>query len=79
MPGQDEFNPPPSPDLKVLQEDRLSEEEYIREAESRVAELEEKEKYWKMARAVHPDRTDKEIEDEIIKRLSKILEDNHGE
>jgi hypothetical protein len=79
MPGQDEFNPPPAPDLKVLQEDRLAEEEYIREAELRVAELEEKEKYSKIARAIHPGRTDKEIEDEIVKRLSKILEISHEE
>lgn len=76
MPGQDEFNSPPSPDLKVLQENRLSEEEYIRELEARVAELEEKEKYWKISSFT---RKQEEIKDEIIKRLSKIPEDNHGE
>jgi hypothetical protein len=68
-----------APDLKLLQEERLSNEEYIREYESRVAELEEKEKYWKMARKLYPGKTDEEIQATIEERLSKLIEVDNGE
>jgi len=81
MPEQDERNPLPKSDgaiLKELQKDRPKQEEKLRELESRIAELEEKEKYSKIACEINPRKTDKGTEDYIIERLSKIIEVRDG-